>query len=613
MERFLMPSVDSIQPSASGVNEIRVLIVEDCEHDAYLLTLQLARCGLKLVHQRVDTAADMRKALLGSEWDIVISDHAMPGFSSRAALAVLQSTGRDIPFIVYSGRIPEDVASAILHDGASDCIIKGDVGRLVPAIERELTACDAPLDETPAMRLVAVPAGSGAPAVRSRVTSGDYDRLTGLHARDGFLRLAPGALAESRPGEQAVVCFIDFSRFMRVNETFGYSTGDALLAQIGIRLNEYAHKGFAARFGGNEFVVFEGGFTNEDSVHRFVQGLSTELAQPYTHKDLELHIASSMGVSVYPECGTTLPELVLNAETALHQCKRLMGRDAYLFYFPELNPVRGEHMLLESALWQALRRGELRLYYQPCVSLSTGRVSNVEALVRWQHPELGLLAPERFLPLAHECGLMGEIDGWVLREASRQGSIWRASGHSHFSVAVNVSATEFGHPRLLGRAAMALRESGMAPETLEIEITESALVQDTATTIATLQALRKMGIKIAIDDFGTGYSSLAYLKRFPVDILKIDKSFVKNIAVDKGDAAIARTIIDLAQNFDLTVHAEGVETQQQLDFLARRGCDRAQGFLFARPIPSADVLPLIRRLEADPKSALDAELLVSTA
>ncbi len=609
-----MLTVDSIQPPTSGAKEMRVLIVEDCEHDAYLLTLQLARCGMKLVHQRVDTAADMRKALLGSEWDIVISDHAMPGFSSRAALAVLQSTGRDIPFIVYSGRIPEDVASAILNDGASDCITKGDVERLVPAIERELMGGEPTSGGSgQVIRVVAVPAVVGVPALRSRVTSGDYDRLTGLHARDGFLRLAPGALAASRPGEQAVVCFIDFSRFMRVNETFGYSTGDALLAQIGIRLNDYAHNGFAARFGGNEFVVFEGGFTDEDSVHRFVQGLSTALAQPYTHKDLELHIASSMGVSVYPECGTTLPELVLNAETALHQCKRLMGRDAYLFYFPELNPVRGEHMLLESALWQALRRGELRLYYQPCVSLSTGRVSNVEALVRWQHPELGLLAPERFLPLAHECGLMGEIDGWVLREASRQGCIWRASGHGKFSIAVNVSAAEFGHPRLLGRAAMALRESGMAPETLEIEITESALVQDTATTIATLQALRKMGIRIAIDDFGTGYSSLAYLKRFPVDILKIDKSFVKNIAIDKGDAAIARTIIDLAQNFDLTVHAEGVETQQQLDFLSRRGCDRAQGFLFARPIPASDVLPLIRRLEADPKSIIDAELLVPAA
>ena len=255
-------------------------------------------------------------------------------------------------------------------------------------------------------------------------------------------------------------------------------------------------------------------------------------------------------------------------------------------------------MLLESALWQALRRGELKLHYQPSVSLATGRVSSVEALVRWEHPELGLLGPERFISLAHECGLMGEIDAWVLREASRQSTIWRAAGETHFSVAVNVSASEFGHPRLLGRAAMALREAGMAPDGLEIEITESALVQDTATSIATLRALRKMGVRIAIDDFGTGYSSLAYLKRLPVDILKIDKSFVKNIAVDTGDAAIARTIISLARNFDLTVHAEGVETRQQLEFLADRGCDRAQGYLFARPVPAADLLPLVRRLES---------------
>jgi diguanylate cyclase (GGDEF)-like protein len=596
----MLPADDN-QASATGADEVRVLIVEDCEDDAYILTMQLARSGLKVVHERVDTAADMRKALLRSDWDIVISDHAMPGFNSRAALTVLQSTGRDIPFIVYSGRIPEDVASAILDDGASDCITKGDVGRLLPAIARELSGVSdgsaaKPLPRRPA--LVCDP--------RPRVTVGDYDRLTGLHARDGFLRLAPDALKGATPGEQGVVCFIDFSRFTRVNETFGYATGDALLAQIGIRLNAYASNGFAARFGGNEFVVFQRGFANEDAVHRYVQGLSSELAQPYMHKDLELHIASSMGVSVFPDGGLTLPELVLNAETALHQCKRLMGRDAYLFYFPELNPVRGEHMLLESALWQALRRGEMRLHYQPCMSLGTGRVSSVEALVRWQHPELGLLGPERFLSLAHECGFMGELDAWVLREASRQSSIWRTAGHGDFAVAVNVSAPEFGHPRLLGRAAMALRESGMAPDALEIEITESALVQDTATTIATLQALRKMGVRIAIDDFGTGYSSLAYLKRFPVDILKIDKSFVKNIAVDKGDAAIARTIIDLAQNFDLTVHAEGVETAQQLDFLAQRGCDRAQGYLFARPVPPEDIPGVVRRLESAPQTALPA-------
>ena len=568
--------------NAEGLTEVRLLIVEDSESDTDLLTQQLARCGLRLVHQRVDNADDLKNALLSAEWDIVISDHAMPGFSSRAALTILKTTGRDIPFIVYSGRISPEVAAAILNDGATECVPKGDVARLLPAITRGLQPSDQPVRR----------------AGDSNAGSGDYDRLTGLAGRDRFLRLAPGELAAREPGEQAVVCFIDFARFMRVNETFGYATGDALLSQIGLRLSDYAKAGFAARFGGNEFVVFESGFADVDAVHRYVQGLSSQLALPYAHKDLELHIASNMGVSVFPEGGKTLPELVLNAETALHQCKRLMGRDAYLFYFPELNPVRGEHMLLESALWQALRRDELRLHYQPCVDLATGRVTNVEALVRWQHPELGLLGPDRFLSLALECGLMGEIDAWVLREASRQISAWRAAGHTGFNVAINISATEFSHPRLLGRAAMALREPGMVPDALEIEITESALVQDTTTTIATLQALRKMGVRIAIDDFGTGYSSLAYLKRFPVDILKIDRSFVKNIAVDRGDAAIAQTIIGLARNFDLLVHAEGIETQQQLDILTARGCDRAQGYFFSRPVPPEELIALVARIEA---------------
>lgn len=560
--------------------EIRLLIVEDSESDAYILTQQLARCGLKIVHQRVDSAEDLKSALLAAEWDIVISDHFMPGFSSRAALTILKATGRDIPFIVYSGRISAEVATAIVKDGATECVAKGDVARLLPAIARGLCLTEA-----------GVRTGISDPGV------GDYDRLTGLAGRDRFLRLAPGELARCRPGEQAVVCFIDFARFMRVNETFGYATGDALLSQIGLRLSEYAKRGFAARFGGNEFVVYEGGFSDSDAVHRYVQGLSSELAHPYAHNDLELHIASNMGVSVFPDGAKTLPELVLNAETALHQCKRLMGRDAYLFHFPELNPVRGEHMLLESALWQALRRDELRLHYQPCIELSTGMVTNVEALVRWEHPELGLLAPDRFLSLALECGLLGEIDAWVLREASRQVSAWRAAGHDGFSVAINISATEFSHPRLLGRAAMALRERGMVPDALEIEITEQALVQDTATTIATLQALRKMGVRIAIDDFGTGYSSLAYLKRFPVDVLKIDRSFVKNIATDRGDVAIAQTIIGLARNFDLVVHAEGIETRQQLDMLTARGCDRAQGFFFSRPVPPDELIELVKTID----------------
>jgi diguanylate cyclase (GGDEF)-like protein len=568
--------------------QVRLLIVEDSESDAHLLTQQLARCGLELVHHRVDSADGLKNALLSADWDVVISDHAMPGFSSHAALAILKGTGRDIPFIVYSGRIPGDVATAIVNEGAAECVTKGDVARLLPAIARGLCLNDQP----------------GERSDTSNSGAGDYDRLTGLAGRERFLRLAPAELAACAPREQAVVCFIDFARFMRVNETFGYATGDALLSQIGRRLCDYAKDGFAARFGGNEFVVFEAGFSDVDAVHRYVQGLSSALAQPYAHKDLELHIASNMGVSVFPDGGKTLPELVLNAETALQQCKRLMGRDAYLFHFPELNPVRSEHMLLESALWQALRRDELRLYYQPCISIITGRVTSVEALVRWQHPELGLLAPDRFLSLALECGLLGEIDAWVLREASRQITAWRAAGHNGFTIAVNISASEFSHPRLLGRAAMALRERGMVADALEIEITESALVQDTATTIATLQSLRKMGVRIAIDDFGTGYSSLAYLKRFPVDILKIDRSFVKNIVSDRGDVAIAQTIIGLARNFDLIVHAEGIETQQQLDMLTVRGCDRAQGYFFSRPVPAADLIPLVARIEAGAAAAL---------
>ncbi|MGZ8267422.1 MAG: putative bifunctional diguanylate cyclase/phosphodiesterase [Burkholderiales bacterium] len=559
-------------------DELRVLVVQGSEDETRPFILELEESGLAVVHHRVHTAAEMRRALLEAEWHLVITRQGMPGLSARAALGVLKSTGRDIPFVVHSG-------------GAAS---RGRFARLFDREARER------IDEAhrPGIREFKDMDGGAHHASAAIAPPAEHDPLTGLETRELFMRQARGLLAQNGSAHRAVVCFIDFARFLRLNQAFGYDAGDALLVQAGARLAHCGRAGIAARFGGDEFVLMQGGLGDDEAVQRFVEELSTVLAAPFTYAAMELHVATSIGVSVFPGGGRTVPELVINAETALYQCKRLMSRNAYLYFFPDLHPVPADQTLLESALCVALQRDELRLYYQPCIALATGRVTLVEALLRWHHPELGLLSPDRFIALAAECGLAGELDAWVLREACRQIAAWRSAGYPDLSVSVNVSPGEFVHPRLLGRTAMALRESGVGVDTLEIEITEQALVLDAATTLSTLTSLRKMGVRIAIDDFGTGYSSLAYLKRYPLDVLKIDKTFVRNIHLAREDAAIARTIIELARNLNLQVHAEGIETQQQLDFLRAHGCDRGQGYLFGRPVAAGDLLPLLRELDA---------------
>ena len=550
--------VHADRPAAS--NTIRAVLIEPTDVHARAVASDVERSGVRLEYERVDDPEGFRQCLLTADWDLVVARAGLVTLSPSQALGMLKSSGLDIPLIVHTDA------------SASDAQPKRGA-RLAATVDTGSV-------EDPQ----------------------DHDELTGLATRARLMELAPVALRTCGATEQAIVCSVDLSHFGHVNTVFGYEAGDALLAQIGGRLQGYAKTGLAARFGADEFVVFQAGFGNEESMHRYVRELSRTLAQPYVHGDFEFHIATDVGVSVYPGGGQTLAELVLNADTALQQCKRLMGRDAHLFYFPELDPARGENILLDSALLQALSNNQLKLHYQPCVSLSTRRVTSVEALLRWEHPELGLLASERFIALAAECGLLGDIDAWVLREATRQGRAWRAEGHD-FTIAINISAAEFARPRLLGRTAVALRDSGLPADALEIEITEAALIQDSAHALATLHALRDMGVQIAIDDFGTGYSSLAYLKRFPVDILKIDKSFVKNIALDAGDAAIAQSIIGLARNLGMTVQAEGVETQQQLDILAGQGCERAQGYFLARPVPAEELIPLVRRLQVRPTGA----------
>jgi diguanylate cyclase (GGDEF)-like protein len=560
--------IDSTTAEPPGSALLRVLIVEDREEDAVLLAAQLARAGCRITHQRVDTAAAMKDALLAAEWDIVISDHVMPGFSSSSALQVLHQSGRNIPLIIYSGCISDQAAEEARRDGAQNCITKGHFGELVPALEQALGSTG-----------VAVGPGDG-----NLLRLAEYDRVTGLPGRALFMRRAARHLASIRDGEHVAFCFIDFARLGRVNQTLGDAATDQVLAQIARRLRAGTKETLVSRLEGDRFVLVRGGFSTLQAVQVFAQQTIDMLAECSAHGGVQLQLASSMGVSVAPEDGSVPDELMRHAETAMFHCRQLLGRNGFLFYFRGMEEDSGRSAMLGSTT-----RAQLQLAYQPVIALDSGAVVAMAALARWQHPELGLISPERLAALVDDPGATGRAGEWVLREACRHAAAWHAAGNAGLAVLVNISASRFRQTSLPARLSRILGDARIDPRCVILEVAESALMRDAEAALHTLQVLKRTGVRIAIDDFGIGCSSLGYLKRYPVDVLKIDRSFVAGIASDARDAAIARAIIDIGRSLGLSVLAEGVETGEQAACLREYGCSSAQGFFFSAPIAAADV------------------------
>jgi EAL domain-containing protein (putative c-di-GMP-specific phosphodiesterase class I) len=325
-----------------------------------------------------------------------------------------------------------------------------------------------------------------------------------------------------------------------------------------------------------------------------LQRILATVAEPLWIEEQEFHLTCSIGVSLFPRDGLDADTLLKNAGTATHRTKEL-GRNAFQFYGPEMDARTNERLLLEGKLRRAIEQDELFLHYQPQIDLHTGTIVGVEALLRWKHPDLGLVSPGRFIPIAEETGLIVPIGEWVLRTACTQNKKWQDEGLPAFSVAVNLSARQFRQKDVAQRVAKVLQDTGLAAGFLELELTESLVMHNTESVIGTLKELNGMGLQLAIDDFGTGYSSLSYLKRFPVDRLKIDQSFVRDIASDPDDAAIAQSIIALGHSLDLKVIAEGVETAEQLAFLKNARCDEAQGYYFSKPIPAEEIKRFVAR------------------
>jgi diguanylate cyclase (GGDEF)-like protein/PAS domain S-box-containing protein len=421
-----------------------------------------------------------------------------------------------------------------------------------------------------------------------------YDTLTGLANRALLQDRIEAAIALAGSDAAVWVAALDLDHFKYVNDTLGHGAGDEMLKVVAARLQAAVGRAdTVARTGGDEFVLVLPGRADESEAAATVQAALQALAEPLRLHGQELVMTGSAGLAAWPADGRDGATLVQHAEVAMYRAKDL-GRNAVQFYTPAMNARARERLALEGALRSALSHGEFELHYQPQIDLVSGSVVGLEALIRWRHPSLGLVRPDRFINLAEETGLIVPIGAWVLRTACRQSREWQHAGFGPLRIAVNLSARQFAQPGLVGDIQHVLEETGLSPSCLEIELTESLVMEDVEGAIRTMGELKRMGVKLSIDDFGTGYSSLSYLRRFPVDVLKIDRSFVRDITSSEDDAAMVSLIIELARGLRMRVIAEGVETEAQLDYLKRRGCDEVQGHVYAQAASRADVEAMLR-------------------
>jgi diguanylate cyclase (GGDEF)-like protein len=415
-----------------------------------------------------------------------------------------------------------------------------------------------------------------------------HDVLTDLPNRILFEdRLTQALILAERNRQTLGVLFLSLDRFKKIHDTLGRAIGDRLLQKVAERLRSSAHRGeTVARFEGDEFALLLtqiGGIEGEAVVEVIFQ-INESLKLPFVVDGHELFITASVGITLYPDDGTDAPTLLKNADAALYRARE-QGGDNYQFYTADMNAKAMKRLTLENSLRRALERNEFEVYYQPVLDTNTRKIVGMEALLRWHHPELGLVQPAEFIPLAEDTGMIVPIGEWVLRTACAQSKSWQEAGFAPLALAVNLSARQFQQQNLSEVVVLILQETGLNPHDLEMELTESSIMQNAESAVRTLGELKALGIKIAIDDFGTGYSSLGYLKRLPIDTLKIDRSFVRDVTADPDDAALVMAIITLAHNLRLKVVAEGVESEEQLSFLHLLRCDEWQGYLFSKPVP----------------------------
>jgi diguanylate cyclase (GGDEF)-like protein/PAS domain S-box-containing protein len=414
----------------------------------------------------------------------------------------------------------------------------------------------------------------------------NFDNLTGLPNRALFIdRLGQSLLTMSRARHKLGLMFIDLDGFKLVNDTLGHDKGDDLLREAAVRISSCTRNGdTVARLGGDEFTVIMPNLHDAKDAPLVAQRILDALAKPFDLDGTESFVSGSIGITIFPGDASDANNLLKNADAAMYRAKDL-GKANLQFYTSDLNEEVAERLSIKNGLVKALERDEFKVFYQPKVTLSTGHIDSVEALIRWDNPDLGMVSPALFIPVLEETGMVVEVGEWVIREACKQHRAWIEAGLPPIRIAVNLSARQLREISFVSVLQKVLYETGVGPEGLEIEVTESMIMSDTDSAIAALTELHGLGIRVAMDDFGTGYSSLSYLRKFPIDTIKIDGSFVADISTSADDAEIVRTIISMGQTLNKTIVAKGVETDEQLQLLRSFKCDQIQGYLFSRPVP----------------------------
>ena len=550
----------------------RVLLIEDNPGDVRLIREMLSEGEDGLFElDCVGRLSQGLEYLATRGTGVVLLDLSLPDSYGFDTFLKVYAHSPKVPIIVLTGHDDQTIALSAVKTGAQDYLVKGKLDR-----ELLLRSMQYSIERKRYQEQLEYQA--------------NYDALTGLPNRNLLHDRLKQSVYAQRFVRSIGVVFLDIDHFKFVNDSLGHNTGDKLLQKVAARLLASVRDGdTVARLGGDEFILILNDQTGQEVIYRAMQRIIGKMAEPIEVDGQELLVTASAGISLYPQDGPDVETLLKNADAAMYRAKE-KGRNNFQFYTAEMNRQVNERLRLESSLRRALDRNEFELYYQPRIRVADGALVGCEALLRWQHPEMGLTLPERFIGLAEETGLIVPVGEWVIRTACRQARAWQKQGLPPIVVSVNLSMRQFKQEALSSAVDDALRTSGLAPRLLEMELTESLVMQDTEAAIRVLERLREIGVEISVDDFGTGHSSLAYLTRLPISALKIDQSFVQAIKGTRlsDEGIVAQAIISLAHNLKLKVVGEGVETATQFEFLKSHACDEVQGYHFGTPMPAPE-------------------------
>ncbi|MBL1141244.1 MAG: EAL domain-containing protein [Proteobacteria bacterium] len=566
---------------------IKLLLIEDNPVDSRLLK-ELLYDAVPGKHNVVMayTINGAIELMHDHEFDIIVTDLNLPDANDVGIISRIQAINSNIPIVVMSGQADAELALEIVQMGAQDYLVKGQGdGHLINRV------LDYSIERKNDLKQLSYLA--------------NYDSLTGLANRLLFRERLDRALIHADRSKTLVSLFvIDLDRFKNVNDTLGHDAGDQLLVEVANRLKKCTREGdTVSRLGGDEFTIIMEDLKNTDDVILTADKVLDFMKKPFEINAHEIFVTPSIGITVYPMDEVNAGNLFINADSAMYQAKK-SGRNCYRFYKEDMNSHLKVRMNLETKLRRAIERDEFVLYYQPKFNIHNNELIGAEALIRWIDPEEGMISPALFIPLAEETGLIAPITDWVLKKACNQNSEWQKQGYEAIRIAVNLSPKQFNQENIAHRIFNQIICSDLAPKYVELEITEGALVEDVEKSNEILNELKTRGIHISIDDFGTGYSSLSYLKKFPLDTLKIDQSFVRDLMEDSDDAAIVSAIIAMAKSLRFNVIAEGVETAEQLSYLAAHGCHEVQGYFTGRPVPAEEFVQFLVEKTEQPKLKL---------